>query len=86
MFLENGRDGNHLYSIIREIKHQAPKSESTDSNIVKLPWITLTAPKIRKELQKTGCRVIFTPAAKLKIYYAITKVNYYQTVTPVFTN
>ena len=50
MFLENGRDGNHLYSIIREIKHQAPKSESTDSNIVKLPWITLTAPKIREEL------------------------------------
>ena len=37
MFAENGHDGNHLYSIIRENKHQAPKSENTDSNIVKLP-------------------------------------------------
>ena len=39
MFVENGHDRNHLYSIIRENKHQAPKSENTDSNIVKLPWI-----------------------------------------------
>ena len=37
MFVENGHDRNHLYSIIRENKHQAPKSEDTDRNIVKLP-------------------------------------------------
>ena len=66
MFVENGHDRNHLYSIIPENKHQAPKSENTVSNIVKLPWIPIIAPKIRKELRKTGCRVIFTPAAKLK--------------------
>ena len=66
MFVENGHDRNHLYSIIRENKHQAPKYENTDSNIVKLPWIPITGPKIRKERRKTGFRVIFTSATKLK--------------------
>ena len=66
MFVENGHDRNHLYSIIRENKHQAPKYENTDSNIVKLPWIPMTEPRIRTELRKTRCRVIFTSAAKLE--------------------
>ena len=57
MFVENGHDRNHLYSIIRENKHQAPKYENTDSNIVKLPWIPIIGPKIRKKLRKTGCRL-----------------------------
>ena len=29
-------------------------------------WIPLIGPKIRKKLRKTGCKVIFTSAAKLK--------------------
>ena len=66
MFAENGHDWNHLYSIVRENKHQAPKTENIDSNIVKLPWIPIIGPKIKKELWKTGCRVIFTSAAKLE--------------------
>ena len=66
MFVENSHDQNHLYSIIRENKSQAPKIENTDSNIVKLPWIPIIGPKIRKELRKTGCKVIFKSAAKLK--------------------
>ena len=86
MFVENRNDRNHLYFIIWENKHQAPKSENTNSNIVKLPWIPILGPKIGNELRKIGCRVIFISAAKLKIYYAITKVNYYQIVTRVFTN
>ena len=66
MSVENGHDRNHLYSIIRENKHQGPKYENTDSNIVKLPWIPIIGPKRRKERRKTGCRVIFTSAARLK--------------------
>ena len=50
MFVENGHNQNHLYSIIQENKHQGPKSENTDSNIVKLPRIPIIGPKIRKEL------------------------------------
>ena len=56
MFVENGHDRSHLYSIIRENKCQAPKTENTDSNIVKLPWIPIIGPKIRKELRKKDTR------------------------------
>ena len=66
MFDENGHDQNLLYSIIRENKRQTPKTENTGSNIVKLPWIPIIGPKIRKELRKTGCEVIFKSVAKLK--------------------
>ena len=66
MFAENGHDGNYLNSIINENKHQGPNTENKDSNIVKLPWIPIMGPRIRKELQKTGCKVIFTSATKLK--------------------
>ena len=66
MFVENGHDRNHLYSVIRENKHQATKTENTDSNIAKLPWIPIIEPKMRKELRNTGCKVIFLSAANLK--------------------
>ena len=66
MFVENRPDRNHLYSIIRENKRQAPETENTDSNIVKLPWIPIIGSKIRKEPRKTGFKVINTSAAKLK--------------------
>ena len=66
MFVKNEHYRNHLFSIIRKNKRQAPKTENTNSNIVKLLWIPIIGPKIRKELRKTGCKVIFTSAAKLK--------------------
>ena len=66
MFAENRHDGNYLNSLINENKHQGPNTENKDSNIVKLPWIPIMGPKIRKELQKTGCKVTFTSATKLK--------------------
>ena len=50
MFVENGHDQNYLNSIIKSKKHQAPKTENTDINIIKLPWIPIIEPKIRKEL------------------------------------
>ena len=52
MFGENGHDRNHLHSIIRVNKHQAPKSENTDSNIVKLPWVPIIGHKIKKNFEK----------------------------------
>ena len=66
MFFENGHDQNYLNSIIRENKHEASKIEDTDSNIVKLPWIPIIGPKIRKELRKTECKIIFKSTTKLK--------------------
>ena len=66
IFIENEHGRNHLYSIITENNHQTPKTENTDSNIDKLPLIPIIGPKIRNELRKTRCRVIFTSATKLK--------------------
>ena len=68
-FVENEHNQNYLNSIGKEIEHQATKTENTDdNNIVKLPWIPIMEPKIRKELRKTRRKVIFTSAAKLKKY------------------
>ena len=53
MFIENGHDRNHFYSIIRVNKHQTPKTENRGSSIVKLPLIPIIGPKIRNELRKT---------------------------------
>ena len=75
MFVENGHERNHLYSIIKENKRQPPKTENTDSIIVKLPWIPMIGPKIKKELRKTGCKVIFTTAVKLKNILCNTKIK-----------
>ena len=46
----------------------------------------IIGPKMRKELRKIGCKVTFTSAAKLNNILYNKKVNYYQTVTAVFTN
>ena len=52
MFVENEHDQNYLNSIVQENKHQPPKTENTDNNIVKVPWIPVIGPKTRKELRK----------------------------------
>ena len=37
--------------------------ESNIKTTVKLPWIAVIGLKIRKELNKTGFKVVFTPTA-----------------------
>ena len=66
IFVENGHDWDYLNSIMKENKHQAPKNENKDSNIVKLPWVPFIGPKVRTEHWKTGYKVMFIPATKLK--------------------
>ena len=43
-FVENRHNQNYLNSIVTENKYQAPKTENTYNNIVKLPWIPLLGP------------------------------------------
>ena len=86
MFVENGHDQNYLFSIFRENKSQVPKTENTDSNIIKLPWIPIIGPKIRKELRNTGCKVIFISAAKLKNILCNNKSKLLPNSYPVFMN
>ena len=66
MFVENEHDQNYLNSFVKENKLKSPKTENTDIHIVKIPWIPILGPKIRKKLRKTGCKVILTSATKLK--------------------
>ena len=60
--VENGHDQRHLNSIDKENKKQAPKTENTCNNIHKIPWMPVKVPDTRKELQKRGCKAIFTSA------------------------
>ena len=50
MIVENVNDRDYLNYLVKENKYPAPKTENTESNIVKLPQIPIIAPKIRKEL------------------------------------
>ena len=48
IFIENGYDINYLNSIVKEDKYQATKTENTDNSIVKLLWVLIIGPKIKK--------------------------------------
>ena len=51
MFVDNRHDRNYLYSLIRENKRQASKTENADSSISNYHgYQPIIAPKIRKEL------------------------------------
>ena len=56
-------------------QHQASKTENRYNNIVKLQWIPIIGPKIRKGLRKGGCKVIFTSATKVKNKICKSKIN-----------
>ena len=49
-----------------------------------LPWITISGPKIRKELQKTEFKVIFTSATKLENTLCKNKSKLLQNSHPSF--
>ena len=65
MFIENGHDRNYLYFIVRKKKHQAPKTENRQQHR-QTTMDTNYRTQNKKILRNTGCKVIFTSAAKLK--------------------
>ena len=64
IIMPNGHDQNYLNSLVKENKHQAPKTKNTDSNM-KLLWIPVIVPKIGTKLRKKGCKFICILATKL---------------------
>ena len=64
MFVECGHDRNYLNYQVNTSEPQAPKTENTDSNIIKLPWIPIVGPRIKKELRKTKYKVIYDGRGK----------------------
>ena len=66
IFVENGHR-NHMLAITNEIGNH--KNQTNDAinmkNIVKLPWIRVIGPKIRKQLKKARCKVVLKPTSNL---------------------
>lgn len=65
MFVENRNDPIQILPIINE-KVNLQNDESNTKNIEKLPCIQVIVQKVKKELKKTRCKVVFKSASNLK--------------------
>ena len=74
VFVENGYDREVLNKIVHEYTtnhNQVSNHSSTEkpnqltNNIVKLPWIPVVGPKLRKIFRKNGFNVVFTSQSSL---------------------
>ena len=73
IFIENGHNRNTLTNIATEYIRNInkPKSNSQNStkntkNIIKLPWLPILGPKLRKEFKRKDIKTVFTSGANLK--------------------
>lgn len=66
VFIENGHDHNHMLANEKGRCRNEINNKSNTKTSVKLLWIPVTGPKIRKEIDRTGLKVVFTPTANLK--------------------
>ncbi|XP_065684396.1 uncharacterized protein LOC136096749 [Hydra vulgaris] len=67
-FFENGYNKNNLIKITKNYLDGISKnttSNQLDQKFVKLPWISIIGPKLRREFKKQNIRVIFTSAPSL---------------------
>ena len=69
IFVENGHDRQQLQELSKDYlsKISVPKPDKNENeNIVKLPWIPVLGPKLRKAFRKKGIKTIFTSGSNLK--------------------
>ena len=73
IFTENGHNWNTLTNITTEYLRNINKPKSNDQNnnkntknIIKLPWVPILGPKLRKEFKKKKIKTVFTSGADLK--------------------
>ena len=73
IFTENGHNRNTLTNITTEYLQNINKPRSNDQNntkntknIIKLPWVPILGPKLRKEFKKKDIKTVFTSGANLK--------------------
>ena len=72
-FTENGHNGKTLTNIATEYLRNINKPKSNDQNntkntknIIKLPWVPILGPKLRKEFKKKDIKTVFTSRPNLK--------------------
>ena len=83
-FVENGNDCNHMLAINNEKgDRRNKKNYEIDYRWlqVKLLWIPVIGPKIRKELNKIGWNAYFPPAVNWKSIYVTRSEISYRTAT-----
>ena len=73
IFTENGHNRNTLTNIATEYLRNINKPKSNDQNnnkntknIIKLPWVPILGPKLRKEFKKKKIKTVFTSGVNLK--------------------
>ena len=73
IFMENGYNKNTRAKTAKEYPNNMNKPEqdyaNNDNNYtytIKLPWIPIMGPKLRKECKKNGFRTVFKSSANLK--------------------
>ena len=73
IFTENGHNRNTLANIATEYLQNINKPKSNNQNntkntknIIKLPWVPILGPKLRKEFKKKDIKTVFTSGANLK--------------------
>ena len=73
IFTENEHNRNTLTNIATEYLPIINKPKSNDQNntkntknIIKLPWVPILGPKLRKEFKKKDIKTVFTSGANLK--------------------
>ena len=70
IFTENGYNRNTLNNIATEYLRNINKPKSNDQNnnknTIKLPWVLILGPKLRKEFKKKKIKTVFTSGANLK--------------------
>ena len=71
-FTENGHNRNTLTNIATEYLRNINKPKSNDQNNskntknIKLPWVPILGPKLRKEFKKKKIKTVFTSGVNLK--------------------
>ena len=80
IFRENGHSRNTPTNIATEYLRNINKPKSNDQNnakntknIIKLPWVPIFGPKLRKELKKKDIETVFTSGANLKLIFCQNK-------------
>ena len=70
IFTENGHNRNTLTNIATEYLRNINKPKSNDQNnnknTIKLPWVPILGPKLRKEFKKKKIKTVFTSGVNLK--------------------
>ena len=70
IFTENGHNRNTLTNIATEYLRNINKPKSNDQNnnknTIKLPWVQILGPKLRKQFKKKKIKSALTSGANLK--------------------